>query len=85
MLRGKRKNNKGRLTIGNLELKKQKSDEEIEEKEEEEEIEYEEYRNMKNYGNRVDGPWIFGISWYKSNEWKLINQRGSETRFFLCQ
>nr|CAD2136256.1 unnamed protein product [Meloidogyne enterolobii] len=31
---------------------------------------------MKNYGNRVDGPWIFGISWYKSNEWKLINQRG---------
>ena len=31
---------------------------------------------MKNYGNRVDGPWIFGISWYKSNEWKLIKQRG---------
>ncbi|CAK5077734.1 unnamed protein product [Meloidogyne enterolobii] len=41
LLRGKRKNNKGRLTIGDLESKKQKSDEEIEEKEEEEEEEIE--------------------------------------------
>nr|CAD2125162.1 unnamed protein product [Meloidogyne enterolobii] len=35
--------------------------------------------------NKVDGPWIFGISWYRDKEWKKEHQRGSETRFFFVK
>ncbi|CAK5025647.1 unnamed protein product [Meloidogyne enterolobii] len=75
LLRGKRKNNKGRYTIGDLEGKQQESDDEDDD--------YEEHRNMRNYGDKVDGPWIFGISWYRNDEWKLNNRRGLLDRISL--
>uniref|UniRef100_A0A1I8B4U9 Uncharacterized protein n=1 Tax=Meloidogyne hapla TaxID=6305 RepID=A0A1I8B4U9_MELHA len=55
LLRGKRKNNKGRMTIGDEEGKESKAikigDINFDEEEAEE---YEEHKNMINYGSRVD-------------------------------
>ncbi len=39
--------------------------------------------HRRNYGNRVDGPWVLGLAWRRSEEWKKENRRGAETRFFL--
>jgi len=38
--------------------------------------------NMRNYGNQVEGRWVFGIAHYRSKEYKLENQIGCETRYF---
>jgi hypothetical protein len=80
LLRGKRKNNKGRLTIGDKEEKESKEAIKIGDInfDEEEDEDYEDHKNMKNYGKREDGPWIFGISWYRDKEWKKKHQRGLE-------
>jgi hypothetical protein len=37
---------------------------------------------MRNYGNQVEGRWVFGIAHYRSKEYKLENQIGCETRYF---
>ena len=79
LLRGKRKNNKGRMTIGDKEDKESKEAIKIGDNNfDEEEEEYEEHKNMRNYGKREDRPWIFGISWYRNKDWKKNHQRGLE-------
>jgi len=70
LLRGKRKANRGRLLLGDL-----KHTEAEEDSQETDNVE-----SRRNYGRRIEGPWVFGLCSRRRNSGEVL-----ERRFFVVE
>jgi len=78
LLRGSRKNNKGRLRLGDLPSENLNVDDDSENVDPLE-------NGARNYGRRLDGPWVFGLCDNNEGRYFVIQKRDKVTLHNIIQ
>jgi hypothetical protein len=84
LMRGhKRKYGRSRATVGEIEQwdeERRKREEPPDQGENDNDLfsdDDDDPNGVRNYGDRVDGPWVLGISWDRSKDWQKEHGRGT--------